>query len=277
MSTFEDKRPITPLWIISLFVSFTEVVIGYSIPKTSGIVQYIFVFFVVIFPTAVAVAFFIILWKRNYLFYPPSEYGETDVMQFVKAMNNGMLLENQTKPQSESYIALFLIKGEVEIDDYKTNKILTYFSKHWESFLIINCRYDPVRVINEQLNELKIKIADEIGFNENDFELKYAGKDFDLSNIKYSYGEKRDVNYFYKFFFVSFISINSNSRLLSLEFKINEQLFRWMTISEMKGHDITLQRNSDVLRALQVRFDKLIKIPLSFDEKLCNRQTETNS
>ena len=79
---------LTPLWVISLFVSFSEVAFSIAATQTTGTIQVILMIFVVLFPVAVAVGFFVILWKKSYVFYPPSEYGrDVSVEQYVKAMN----------------------------------------------------------------------------------------------------------------------------------------------------------------------------------------------
>ena len=77
----------TPLRIIALFVSLTEAVAGLALTKTSGGIQVALTCFVVVFPLLVAGAFFSILWFRNYVFYPPTEFGDSiDVEKYVGAM-----------------------------------------------------------------------------------------------------------------------------------------------------------------------------------------------
>jgi hypothetical protein len=70
-----NTKTITPLLTISLFFSFTEVVVGY-VAKSSitGLIQFLLAIFVIIFPFFVATCFFIILWCRPNHFYSPSEY-----------------------------------------------------------------------------------------------------------------------------------------------------------------------------------------------------------
>ena len=81
------RRPITPLWIIALFVSLTETVLGTAVFKTSGSIQVALTIFVVLFPVFIAGSFFVILWNRAYVLYPPTEYGsETDISSYVNAM-----------------------------------------------------------------------------------------------------------------------------------------------------------------------------------------------
>ena len=86
-----QKRVMTPLWIIALFVSLSETVLGVAVTQTTGGIQVALTTFVIGFPVLVAAAFFAILWDRPYVLYPPTEYGGgTDVTGFVEAMQRRM-------------------------------------------------------------------------------------------------------------------------------------------------------------------------------------------
>lgn len=74
---------LTPLWIISLFVGLTETVLGVAVIHVTGGIQIALTAFVIIFPSLTAIAFFVILWDRPWVFYSPKEYGGTDLSQFV--------------------------------------------------------------------------------------------------------------------------------------------------------------------------------------------------
>jgi hypothetical protein len=80
------KKQLTPLWVISIFVSLTEVVLGVAASKTTGNIQVALVGFVMVFPMFIAAAFFLCLWSRPWVFYPPSDYGGMDVQQYVAAL-----------------------------------------------------------------------------------------------------------------------------------------------------------------------------------------------
>jgi hypothetical protein len=84
------KRPnpakLTPLWIISLFVSFTEAVLGYALTKTTDAVQTSLTIFVIVFALLVAAAFFAILWYRPHHFYAPGDFGDMAPKDFVDAL-----------------------------------------------------------------------------------------------------------------------------------------------------------------------------------------------
>ena len=47
-----EKRPMTPLWVVSLFVSLTEVIAGLAATQTNGAIQIAFTVFVIFFPFA---------------------------------------------------------------------------------------------------------------------------------------------------------------------------------------------------------------------------------
>ena len=109
------KRPnITPLWIIGLFVSLTETVLGVGILQTSGGIQIALTVFVLVFPLLIAGAFFAILWFRSYVLYPPTEYGpETDVASYVQAMQRRPLDENTLYSSIQETIRATLTSGDI--------------------------------------------------------------------------------------------------------------------------------------------------------------------
>src|SRR5579884_3659757 len=67
------RRGVTPLWVVSLFVSLTETVLGVGVIHTSGGIQVALTTFMIVFALLVAAAFFLILGFRPYVFYPPTE------------------------------------------------------------------------------------------------------------------------------------------------------------------------------------------------------------
>jgi hypothetical protein len=82
-----SARRLTPLWVISIFVSLTEVVLSVAATRVTGGVQVALVAFVIVFPTLIAGAFFACLWWKPWVFYPPAEYGRsTTVQQYVDAL-----------------------------------------------------------------------------------------------------------------------------------------------------------------------------------------------
>lgn len=81
------RSSMTPLWVISLFVSLSEIMTSLAVTRAEGGVQVALTVFVVVFPILVAAAFFTILWKKPYVFYPPTEFGaSTNVSEYVQAL-----------------------------------------------------------------------------------------------------------------------------------------------------------------------------------------------
>jgi hypothetical protein len=85
----------TPLGIIAAFVTLTETVLGFVATQVTGGIQIAVTAFVITFATLVAAAFFLILWKRPWVFYSPSEYGQMDPEKFMKAQSNAPLMKEQ--------------------------------------------------------------------------------------------------------------------------------------------------------------------------------------
>jgi hypothetical protein len=81
-------KRLSPLWIVSLFVSLTETIAGVGIIQTTGSVQVTLTVFVVGFPILVASGFFLILWDRPWVFYSPGEYGNVDPAKYVSALRH---------------------------------------------------------------------------------------------------------------------------------------------------------------------------------------------
>jgi hypothetical protein len=112
MSKPDTKRPgLTPLWVISLFLSLTETVTAIAITQATGNVQAALTTFVIVFPLLVAAAFFAILWNRPYVFYPPTEFGgTTTVADYVRAFGGFPSIDSGAKQR-------WLIKETTEKTD----------------------------------------------------------------------------------------------------------------------------------------------------------------
>jgi hypothetical protein len=74
MQSQVKKSALNPLWIISIFLSFTETMLGYAVFNTQGGIQISLTIFVLAFPVFVATFFFIILWNRPGHLYAPTNY-----------------------------------------------------------------------------------------------------------------------------------------------------------------------------------------------------------
>ncbi len=98
-----------PLWVISMFFIFTEVVLGIAVFNTEGGIQVALTWFVILFPIVNAGIFYWILVNKPQNFYPPEAYSNDE--SFLKAMN------------SEKADKLGLIAGKLEttIQDFLTS------------------------------------------------------------------------------------------------------------------------------------------------------------
>lgn len=108
------KKAITPLWIVALFVSLTEVVLGVAVTQTQGGIQIALTVFVLAFPVLIAAAFFLILWYKSFVFYPPTEFGDqTNVLDYVRAMQGHLAIENQVQNLEEAVRAALLSENVI--------------------------------------------------------------------------------------------------------------------------------------------------------------------
>lgn len=88
---------VTPLWIVAAFVTLTEAVLGFAVTQVVGGVQIALTVFVISFALLVAGAFFLILWNRPWVFYPPSEYADVNPKDFMSALRNAPGVVEQIK------------------------------------------------------------------------------------------------------------------------------------------------------------------------------------
>lgn len=94
MTGSAEKYPkiMNPLWVISLFLSTSEVIAGIAATQVDGSNQAILVWFCVLFPLFVASVFFLIVWKKPYVLYAPKDFsGSTSVEGYVTAMQSASL------------------------------------------------------------------------------------------------------------------------------------------------------------------------------------------
>ena len=89
----QDHRKVprahSPLSVISLFFGLVEAGFAYSAGVSSGAVQIGVLIFMALFAVGIAGTFFTFLWKRNWVFYPPSDFPSASVESYVAAMRGG--------------------------------------------------------------------------------------------------------------------------------------------------------------------------------------------
>jgi hypothetical protein len=104
MANKNPRTKLTPLWIISLFVTLTETALSVSVTRTQGAIQVALTVFVITYAILVTGAFFFVLWYRPYVFYPPSEFTETKVSEYVDAFRQSRfeIVTEQTAPERDA-------------------------------------------------------------------------------------------------------------------------------------------------------------------------------
>lgn len=114
-----QRRTLSPLWVIALFISLTETVITVGVLHTSDGVQLALTIFVLLFPLLIAGLFFFILWNKSWVLYSPAEYGTgTEVKDYVREMssNKKSLDELQLYPQIQQSIREALTSQQVVME-----------------------------------------------------------------------------------------------------------------------------------------------------------------
>ena len=78
----------SPLAVISLFFGLVELGLAYVTGVSSGWIQIAVLAFMALFASRIAAAFFLFLWNRNWVFYPPSEFLNVPVEAYVNSMRD---------------------------------------------------------------------------------------------------------------------------------------------------------------------------------------------
>lgn len=143
----------------------TELVTGLALTKANGGVQVSLTVFAIVFPTLVAAVFFLVLWSRPYVFYPPSEF-QTGVAaaDYVRAMTN--------RPEvatANMEIGATSIRAEIEVianepdgpkQDDPGSWVAALFAKQYDDAL----KLLDERVASAKTNEGRIQSLSTIGF-----------------------------------------------------------------------------------------------------------------
>ncbi|MFB6989529.1 hypothetical protein ACFCZT_38200 [Streptomyces sp. NPDC056230] len=82
-------RVLNPLWIISLFLGLAEITVGVAATQAHGWIQGMLAVFSVVFPSAVALAFFHTLLTRPFVLYAPKDYPDPPSIEaYVTAVSS---------------------------------------------------------------------------------------------------------------------------------------------------------------------------------------------
>ena len=136
----QSGAKITPLWIVAAFVTLTETVLGYAVTQVTGGVQVALTIFVIVFAPIVAGAFFLVLWHRPYVFYPPSEYDGTDPEKFIDAVRG-----TAAKPP---YCTLGTVRLILQVNEALRNSVPDLEKRT----LLIRVLFPPLELVQDEAN-----------------------------------------------------------------------------------------------------------------------------
>ena len=134
------KLPNNPLGVICWFFSSVEIGLAYSSGVSTGCVQIAVLVFMALFATSIAATFFVFLWFRNWVFYPPSEFPNATVEDYVNTMRDnstrikGIALESVSRVFDDETLLRKLDLTEIQeeqreetvkriVDDLRTNAL----------------------------------------------------------------------------------------------------------------------------------------------------------
>lgn len=80
-----------PIYVIVAFLGITDAGLVYASSVTQGCIQVAVLIFLAAYTLYLATTFFVILWNRNWILYPPSEYGHLRPQDFVSAMRGDQI------------------------------------------------------------------------------------------------------------------------------------------------------------------------------------------
>ena len=75
-----------PIWMVGALLGFADAGLAYVGTVTDGRIQIAVLVFLGLYTCALTGMFFLILWDRPWVLYPPSEFRSTSVREFVAAM-----------------------------------------------------------------------------------------------------------------------------------------------------------------------------------------------
>ena len=108
----EPPKVLNPLWIIFLFFSFTEVMLGFVVFNTTGGIQIALTVFVIGFPLLVSISFFLILWNRPEHLYAPKDFISDE--SFLKSISGTRTSRESLKESKEVAEKVGLLAPESE-------------------------------------------------------------------------------------------------------------------------------------------------------------------
>jgi hypothetical protein len=146
-----SNKMLTPLWVISLFISLAEVITTIAATQTSGVIQIALTVFAIFFPILIAIGFFLLLWKKPHHLYAPAEYsGQVGVREYIEAITRQQSIdEDKLYETIHDSVHSNLTSPEMvaEITNLVTKKSSQYIEREITSILdnIANKTIDLIR------------------------------------------------------------------------------------------------------------------------------------
>lgn len=197
------EKKLTPLWIIGLFIYLTEIVSGIAATQVTGTVQIAFAAFAIGFPILVAFAFFLILWRRPYVLYSPTEYGQTtDVTMYVKAISDAQsqlqeqIVEKSKKSQEahySSYLSFIVYIVHKQLERGRISEVIELFDdfEGKEEFWLRNVEFALTRSTLARLCGKREALGYLQNFRKNQLSF-YEIAQYELGLLKYGKRFKSD-------------------------------------------------------------------------------------
>lgn len=142
---------------------------------------------------------------------------------------------------------VFLITSR---DTTSLTRVLVQYSDSWSCWLLPNFSKSQSEEMNSS-DKLVSALASKIGADTS--ELSLTALNDDLLSSKISYKNKSFTNYYFDFYHVTIDSKRIEEKLQQQEVEIGGVRFRWMTMAELKAHQNTKERNSDVIDHIEDR------------------------
>lgn len=92
-----------PLTVIAVFAGLAEVSATVALPQLDSAIQWIFVWFVMLFPSVLVGLFFFVLWNKHHVLYAPSDYlDEENFMKHWVPSTAPLLLDSQDSAEGDA-------------------------------------------------------------------------------------------------------------------------------------------------------------------------------
>ncbi|MGF7049929.1 DNA-binding transcriptional regulator GbsR (MarR family) [Paenibacillus sp. DS2015] len=157
-----------PLTIVAIFAGLAEVAGTVALGLIAQDIQKVFIWFVMLFPIILVMAFFILLWFKPQSLYAPSDYKNEE--NFVSIMDKTKSVKEQIEEALQSVnnskLELQQLTEGQTIDDNQKEKIIATNNEYLEGLT------KNLRSIQETVTDLTTSPLNELPFlTESEFEI----------------------------------------------------------------------------------------------------------